>query len=122
MHMHACFLFIHRSDNNALTSVFSFVWWRMVQVSCTVTFDAAREGDQIAHALDYFQYQLKGVSFLPLQNHSYKHMPYEEISEEQYKQMMANIKPIDWKRLTQTHEPNEESEKFCNGGACNVQL
>ncbi|CAM9837565.1 unnamed protein product, partial [Discosporangium mesarthrocarpum] len=32
---------------------------------CTVTFDPEKEGSSLAHALDYFQYQLKGISFLP---------------------------------------------------------
>lgn len=35
------------------------------QVSCTITFDPETEGKHLTHALDYFQYQLKGVSFLP---------------------------------------------------------
>lgn len=34
-------------------------------MSCTITFDPETEGQHLAHALDYFQYQLKGVSFLP---------------------------------------------------------
>lgn len=36
-----------------------------VQLSCTVTFDPETEGPHLAHALDYFQYHLKSVSFLP---------------------------------------------------------
>lgn len=40
----------------------AFAW---LQVSCTITFDPSKEGQHLAHALDYFQYQLKGVSFLP---------------------------------------------------------
>lgn len=51
---HASTLCIHRY------TPFSFV-----QVSCTITFDPETEGQHLAHALDYFQYQLKGVSFLP---------------------------------------------------------
>ena len=39
--------------------------WADNQVSCTVTFDPEKEGPQIANALDYFQYQLKGISLLP---------------------------------------------------------
>ena len=35
------------------------------QVSCTVTFDPLTEGPKLPAALDIFQYQLKGVSFLP---------------------------------------------------------
>lgn len=34
-------------------------------MSCTITFDPETEGQHLSHALDYFQYQLKGVSFLP---------------------------------------------------------
>lgn len=41
----------------------------LVKVSCTVTFDPETEGQHLAHALDYFQYQLKGVSFLPRVGH-----------------------------------------------------
>ena len=50
------------------------------QVSCTVTFDPAMEGPQLDKALNYFQYQLKGVSFLPrLAAGSYPQMPLQAI-------------------------------------------
>src|SRR5690606_19338258 len=39
-------------------------WWADNQVSSTITFQP-HEADQIESALNYFQYQLKGVSFLP---------------------------------------------------------
>lgn len=42
-------------------------YWADNQVSVTVTFNPD-EADQIPFALNYFQYQLKGVSFLPLLN------------------------------------------------------
>jgi hypothetical protein len=32
-----------------------------LQVSCTVTFDPDTEGPQLKHALDHFQYMLKGA-------------------------------------------------------------
>jgi hypothetical protein len=38
--------------------------WADNQVSCTVTFDPETEASQLKHALDYYQYQLKGISFL----------------------------------------------------------
>ncbi|CAM9501257.1 unnamed protein product, partial [Choristocarpus tenellus] len=44
-------------------------FWADNQVSCTVTFDPDKEGPHLTHALDYFQYQLKGVSFLPRINY-----------------------------------------------------
>ena len=39
-------------------------YWADNQVSCTVTFDPETEGPQIPYALNYFQYQMKGISFL----------------------------------------------------------
>jgi ribonucleoside-triphosphate reductase len=69
-------------------------YWADNQVSCTVTFDPEREGKQIARALDFFQYQLKGVSLLPrapiLQ---YKQLPYEACTEAQYKEAVSKIRP-----------------------------
>lgn len=55
------------------------------QVSATVTFDPETEGPHLAQALQYFQYQLKGISFLPrYEMGAFKQMPYEAITEEQY--------------------------------------
>lgn len=55
---------IHASmcEDLFLRPIIALVW---LQVSCTITFDPSEEGSHLAHALDYFQYQLKGVSFLP---------------------------------------------------------
>lgn len=36
-------------------------YWSDNQVSSTITFDPKSEGPQLKHALDYFQYQLKGL-------------------------------------------------------------
>lgn len=66
--------------------------WADNQVSCTVSFDPEKEGPQIASALDYFQFQLKGVSFLPkVPTIPYPQMPYEEISAAEYDRLDAKI-------------------------------
>ena len=39
--------------------------WADNQVSCTVTFDPKKEGEQIEPCLNYYQYHLKGISLLP---------------------------------------------------------
>lgn len=50
--------------------------WADNQVSCTVTFDPDTEREQLKPALELFQYQLKGVSFLPrMKSGAYKQMP-----------------------------------------------
>ena len=36
-------------------------YWSDNQVSCTVTFEPETEGSQLKYALEYFQYQLKGI-------------------------------------------------------------
>ena len=40
-------------------------WWADNQVSCTISFNQATEGPQIKNALNYYQYKLKGITFLP---------------------------------------------------------
>ena len=73
-------------------------YWADNQVSCTVTFDPETEGPQIPYALNYFQYQMKGISFLPkLELGAYRQMPYEEISKKEY-------------------------EKFCNNDTCEIDF
>lgn len=73
------------------------------------------EADQIAPALKYFQYQLKGVSFLPnTPEGAYAQMPYEDISNEEYERRVAALKPIDFGA---THEEAEQ-ERFCSNDTC----
>ena len=70
-------------------------YWADNQVSCTITFDPESEGPHIAQMLQYFQYQLKGVSMFPKQDYSkYPQLPYEAISEEVYEAMTKDLKPI----------------------------
>jgi len=90
-------------------------YWADNQVSCTVSFDPA-EGVQIAHALNYYQYQLKGVSFLPrLPEGAYAQMPYEAISEQTYTHLVAQLKPF---RLGPVAHEEADVERFCDGATC----
>lgn len=91
--------------------------WADNQVSCTVTFDPATEGSQIAPALTFYQYQLKGISFLPrLEKGAYKQMPYESITEEEYARRAADLTEVSF---VATHEA-AEAEKFCNNDTCTI--
>jgi len=97
--------------------------WADNQVSCTVSFDVDTEGPHLPAALDYFQYQLKGVSFLPRSSSStttvYKQMPYEEISQSQYESMKKNLKPVNFNTTTQQGE-EPTPDKFCDSHNCTV--
>jgi len=93
-------------------------YWADNQVSCTVTFKK-EEADQIIHALDYMQWQLKGISFLPrLDKKSYAQMPYEEINEEIFKKEIAKIKKINFKQIK---GELVDQEKFCDGESCLIK-
>ncbi|MHA1288202.1 MAG: fused protease/ribonucleoside-triphosphate reductase [Candidatus Thorarchaeota archaeon] len=93
-------------------------YWADNQVSCTVTFDPATEGDQIAHALDYFQYQLKGISFLPrLDYGAYPQMPYEAIEESTYHEMLDSVGRLSFGRIK---GEDVVAEKFCDTDVCQI--
>ena len=95
-------------------------YWADNQVSCTVTFDPETEGEQIANALDVFQYQLKGISFLPrLEMGAYQQMPYESIDEETYHSMKAGLSKLNFGRVK-----GEEIvvERFCDNDVCEIDF
>ena len=75
-------------------------YWADNLVSCTVTFDPKTEGSQIASALNYFQYQLKGISFLPkMELGAYRQMPYEEITQKKYDKMVNELKFLSFRQV-----------------------
>jgi len=95
-------------------------YWADNQVSCTVTFDPESEGQHIAPALDLFQYQLKGISFLPKLDHgAYPQMPYESIDLETYTSMKAGLGKLNFGRVK-----GEEIaiERFCDNDMCEIDF
>ena len=62
-------------------AAFAQKYWSDNSVSVTVSFKKTEEKD-IENALNLYQFQLKGVSFLPLsEDGAYPQMPYEEITK-----------------------------------------
>jgi ribonucleotide reductase alpha subunit len=95
-------------------------YWADNQVSCSIYFDPEKEGDQIEHCLNHFQYMLKGISLLPKHKEgAYKQMPYEEIDEDTYKKMASNLKKVNFNHVA-GNEANVE--RFCDGVSCEIQL
>lgn len=105
-------------------SLASFVQenWADNQVSVTVDFNPETEGNQIEQILNYCQYKLKSVSFLPsYKGGAFPQMPYEQITEEEYNNMMSKIKPIDMMKFTYiNNSPEEEIDKYCDGESCQL--
>lgn len=93
-------------------------YWADNQVSCTVTFDPS-EGDQIEPCLNYFQYQLKGISLLPRHDGgAYPQMPYEKIEESTYQELCKKLKKLDFSTVSGNEA---EIERFCDGEACTIE-
>lgn len=91
--------------------------WADNQVSATITFDPEWEGDQIVHALDFYQYQLKGISFLPRKPlGAYRQMPYEAIDGYEYSVRLRQLSEL---KFGQSHE-EAEVERFCNNDTCTI--
>jgi hypothetical protein len=95
-------------------------YWADNQVSCTVTFNPESEGSQIANALDIFQYQLKGISFLPkLDFGAYPQMPYESIDADAYHTIKSKLGKLSFGRIK-----GEEVvvERFCDNDVCDLDF
>lgn len=102
-------------------------WWADNQVSCTVSFDRETEGPQIAAALKFFQYDLKGISFLPKDNTAYPQMPYEPITKEKYEELIKDVTSVEWESEVYREEPSNSRNNiqqmpqelmYCDGDKC----
>lgn len=81
--------------------------------------ESRSEADQIAPALDQFQYQLKGISMLPNKDDVYSQPPFESISEEKYNKMIKDLNP-DGIDFSEVRNMKVVVEKFCNTDACEI--
>ena len=92
--------------------------WADNQVSCTVTFDPEKEGQEIPNVLNYFQYHLKGISLLPRHDYgAYPQMPYESIDEKEYNKQIKKLGKLSFGVI---HNEEAEVDKFCNNDSCEI--
>ena len=91
-------------------------WWSDNQVSCTADFDPEREAELLPHILQTYEDRLKAIAFLPASCHGYEQAPYEEISPEQYSDLVRRLEPL---RGPLEHE-HELEAKFCDGDVCDL--
>ena len=94
-------------------------YWADNQVSVTVTFDPSTEGACIEQALNFYQYRLKGVSFLPrTPKGAFPQMPYEEITQEVYNKLAMRIKPVNFSKIKKSEAV---IERFCDSESCTLE-
>lgn len=66
---------------------------------------------------------VSGISFLPMSDHSYVQAPYEDISEERYREMSAATpKSLDWADFVEEEDNTVASQTLaCTASGCEVQ-
>ena len=99
-------------------------WWADNQVSITVSFDPKTESKDIKHALDLYQYRLKGVSFLgkiDIDNTEFKQLPYEKITKEKYDELIEEINKRKKDVNIEIDENDKEEELFCTSNSCDLK-
>ena len=67
---------------------------------------------------------VSGISFLPYADHSYKQAPYQEITENEYKQWLTKTASfIDWTKITEYEKEDmteNTKELACTANACEI--
>tara|TARA_R110000751_G_C13501324_1_gene450399 strand:+ start:67 stop:510 length:444 start_codon:yes stop_codon:yes gene_type:complete len=65
---------------------------------------------------------VSGVSFLPYDGGTYRQAPYEECTEEEYKELLHKMpKEIDWNSLNEDDDNVEGAQQLaCVAGACEI--
>lgn len=91
-------------------------YWADNQVSVTIDFDKEKEGPFIQQALEMYAHRLKGVSFLPRNDHGYVQAPKTVITREEYLAYQMRLQPYSFAGL-KTHEVDD---KYCDGGLCTI--
>lgn len=98
-------------------------WWSDNQVSTTV-YVKPEEKARLAKALEYKQYALKAISFMPAIDYTskYKQCPYEPITKENYLKRAGNIKPLDFGALHGKVVADAAGEAYCTNATCDIRL
>lgn len=91
--------------------------WSDNSVSCTIYYKK-EELDKIKEWLDNnYNDSVKSVSFLPYQEHGFDQAPYEAITEEEYNELKAKVRPLTGLEVDEEDFDIEE----CNSGSCPIK-
>ena len=65
---------------------------------------------------------MSGVAFLPYEDNTYRQAPYEEITKEEYDEMVKNVpKNVDWEGFREEEDSTTASQELaCVGGHCDL--
>lgn len=114
---------------NDLTAIQQLEYWKMVKENFTehnpsVTISVGDdEWIETAHWLYQHWDILGGLSFLPKSEHAYQLAPYEEITEEEYNKLTAQMPEIDFSQIVVYEKEDETTgshELACVSGVCEI--
>ena len=90
-------------------------YWADNAVSVTVTYQK-HEQEEIPRIMEYFERELKSISFLPLLGHGFIQAPLQTITKEQYEGMVRDLKPVDFTDL----KLDAIGTKYCDQEECEI--
>ena len=95
--------------------------WCEHKPSVTITVTDNEWPEVGAWVWKYFD-EVSGISFLPHSNHTYQQAPYEDITEEQYKELASKMPgDINWEELVEKDDNTEGAQTLaCVAGACEI--
>jgi ribonucleoside-triphosphate reductase (thioredoxin) len=107
-------------DMTAIDQLETVKWlqevWSDNSVSCTIYYRKEELPEIRKYLKKHYKNNHKSLSFLLHSDHGFKQAPLEEITKEQYEQMVANTRLI-----TKVDEANIGLEDECASGACPVR-
>lgn len=119
---------ITRNDVSALQQLDHWLLnkthWAEHTVSCTVTYRPEELLDITKWLWEHRQ-QVSGISFLPKDDAQYSLMPYQEITEAEYRERLAAFPSVDYSKLwryEQSDMTTAAQEVACVAGNCEVDF
>lgn len=97
-------------------------YWCSGKPSCTIHVDDDEWVEVASWVYKHWNY-MSGVSFLPKSNVVYELMPFEEITESEYKDRVENFPEVDFSLLSKYEESDRTigaQELACTGGNCEI--
>jgi len=118
---------VFRTDMSAIEQLELWLqyqkYWCEHKPSVTISVKEHEWIDVGAWVYKHFEY-MSGVSFLPFSEHTYQQAPYQDCTEEEYKEFVKKMpKNIDWSRLSDWENidmTTASQELACVAGACEI--
>ena len=97
--------------------------WCEHKPSVTISVKEDEWVEVAAWVYDHFD-SISGISFLPFSEHAYRQAPYQDCTEEEYKEILKTMpKNVDWAKLSKYESQDytiASQEMACTAGGCEI--